>query len=57
MTEVPVAPVRVAIADDQDLVRAGCELVLEGPRLEVVGRRPTVGRRSRWFAELHRTWS
>jgi DNA-binding NarL/FixJ family response regulator len=37
MTALPEAAVRVAIADDQDLVRSGLELVLEARGCEVVG--------------------
>lgn len=37
MTEPPVAPVRVAIADDQELVRTGLELVLAARGCDVVG--------------------
>jgi len=37
MTETPARPVRVALADDQDLVRSGLELVLAGRGCEVVG--------------------
>jgi DNA-binding NarL/FixJ family response regulator len=37
MSEVTVAPVRVAVADDQELVRSGLELVLAARGCDVVG--------------------
>lgn len=37
MTEPPFAPLRVAVADDQDLVRSGLELVLASRGCDVVG--------------------
>lgn len=37
MTEPAAAPVRVAVADDQELVRTGLELVLAARGLDIVG--------------------
>ncbi len=47
---------RVVVADDQELVRSGLQLVLEARGCEVVGTAGDGARRSRWCAVPSRTW-
>ena len=49
--------IRVVIADDQELVRSGLQLILEARGCEVVGLPATAARRSTWSAVPSRTWS
>lgn len=49
--------IRVIIADDQKLVRAGFAMVIGSqPDMEVVGRRPTAPKPWRWRNPCIPTW-